>query len=323
MSHKKFTEMKRKTMSKKKIELDSHKAWKFYELTRDTLNNLAKSHGVEEKDLEKYYETTDFYYNKNYADKDWKYAKLINFLGNSISSVFLQMAAHATNTPRMANIIKFEQNLEFLKEKLCDFNPVEFHEKYPDYKDENCIMEVVDALRYNNTTKTGIKWNTDKSQNKDTMMKRFSKILIKSAEYLSHFSNREDVIIDLLNNYKDSNLRALIEYFMKETSYGKTLACDCLKELDKRFSFICKPDIHIMDTLDALYGKIAKNIYDYIEEMQYLVEQINTVNSKEQITIYQLDKMIWLVCSGNFYLDKLKNAKKIYIDKIQNGTYYA
>ena len=41
------------------------KAGKFYELTRDTLSALAKSHGIKENDLEKYYETTDTYHRYN------------------------------------------------------------------------------------------------------------------------------------------------------------------------------------------------------------------------------------------------------------------
>lgn len=52
-------------MTKKVIQIDRHKAGKFYELTRDTLSALAKSHGIKENDLEKYYETTDTYHRYN------------------------------------------------------------------------------------------------------------------------------------------------------------------------------------------------------------------------------------------------------------------
>lgn len=308
-------------MTKKEIQIDRQKARKFYELTRETLSNLAKSHGIEESSLEKYYETTDFYYAPNSDNKDWKYAKFLNSLGSSISSVFLQIAAHATNTPRMANIIKFEQNLNFLKEKLCDFNPIKLLDTY---KGEERVPVLVNTLRYNIETGTGIKWSIEKSKkHKDLMMTTYCRILLTSAEYLKDFNDREEVIKDLYHQYTYGDYKKLIRYFRKKTTYGPALACDCLKELDKKFSFLCKPDIHIVDTMNAFYGKIAKNAYDYIEEMQCLVEQINAVNDKEQITVYRLDKMIWLICSGNFYLDRPENVKKMYLDKIKNGTYYA
>lgn len=308
-------------MIKKEIQIDSYKAWKFYELTRDTLSKLAKSHGLEEKDLKKYYETTDFYYDSNSDSKDWKYAKFLNSLGNSLSGVFFQMAAHAANTPRMANIIKFEQNLKFLNEKLCDFNPIKLLEAY---KGEDRVAVLVNTLRYNEETGEGLIWSIEKSKkHKDLMMTRYCNILLTSAEYLKNFNDREEVIKDLYDHYVRTDYKSLIKYFIDKTAYGQTLACDCLKEMDKKFSFLCKPDIHIIDTMNAVYGKIAKNTYDYIEEMRCLVEQINAVNSKELITVYRLDKMIWLVCSGNFYLDKSENVKKIYVDKIKNGTYYA
>lgn len=308
-------------MTKKVIQIDRHKAGKFYELTRDTLSALAKSHGIKENDLEKYYETTDFYYDPNSDSKDWKYAEFLNTSGNSISGVFFQMAAHASNTPRTANIIKFEQNLEFLKEKLCGFDPVKLLDAY---KGEERVATLVNTLRYNEETGKGIKWSIEKSKKyKDLIMTRYCNTLLTSAEYLKNFNDRGDVITDLYRHYENTDCKSLIKYFVDKTAYGQTLACDCLKEMDKKFSFLCKPDIHIIDTMNALYGKIAKNIYDYIEEMQCLVEQINAVNDKEQITVYRLDKMIWLVCSGNFYLDKPENAKKIYLEKIINGTYYA
>ena len=60
--------------------------------------------------------------------------------------------------------------------------------------------------------------------------------------------------------------------------------------------------------------------YECIAQMQELTEQINiSLKSvgKEEITVYQLDRMIWLVCTGYFFLDTKRSSKQRYIDQIQ------
>ena len=103
------------------------------------------------------------------------------------------------------------------------------------------------------------------------------------------------------------------------------LACDFLKELDTRFD-LPKPDIHIKDALCAYYGKegnyyrTEKREYECIMEMQNLVCEINNELKKQNektITVYQLDRMIWLICSNKFFLDgKGKNSKEFYLSKL-------
>lgn len=74
---------------------------------------------------------------------------------------------------------------------------------------------------------------------------------------------------------------------------GFALACDALKELG--YTEYPKPDRHMKDILSGL-GLCGK---DEIEVFETLVGMANTLG----ITPYRLDKVLWLVSSGNFYLE--------------------
>lgn len=86
------------------------------------------------------------------------------------------------------------------------------------------------------------------------------------------------------------------------------MTCDFLKEFDIAFSDLPKPDIHIKDTLCAFLGRddgyynSEKREYECIKDLQRIVAEINeSLDAKKKIAVYQLDRMIWLICSGNFF----------------------
>ena len=84
------------------------KAIDFYCITKKMLEKLADLHGVQ--NLKKYYYLTD-YQNECFSTM------------NGIPQVMALMAFHATNATMIANIVKFKNNYDFLKETLFDFSP--------------------------------------------------------------------------------------------------------------------------------------------------------------------------------------------------------
>lgn len=53
---------------------------------------------------------------------------------------------------------------------------------------------------------------------------------------------------------------------------------------------------------------------EIIRTMRNIVAEINdNLSQDERITVYQLDRMIWLICSDNFYLDVSGNGKETYL----------
>lgn len=292
-----------------------NKAKRFYELTSSTLNNIAESHNV--KDIKAYYELTDF-------NTKTKLGRCIDKLGrNSVESVFAQMAFHAQNATLISNIVNFESNINFLKRALCDFKPEKFLTEY-----EGKVKSVVEALRYAANNPEGLKWNDKKNKTarKDSLITGYAQALIECARYLFGCRDREAVLNKLKSNYKDdTDYENLIKAFHEQIPhrYSIALTCDFLKEFDEEFSFLCKPDVHIKDTLCVLlnkeenYYRTAKREFECIGEMQELVKLINAGEAKK-ITVYRLDRMIWLICSEKFFLDGVRSAKNEYLDKIFN-----
>lgn len=284
----------------------------FYKLTKDTIIRTAGARGISSSELKKYYSHTD------------KYCHFYNDI-SGIPQVFAQMAFHMQNATMISSIVKFESNYDFLKRVTCNFVPNDFISKYSSCKDRvDCLVE---DLRWNASTGQGLKWDSSKSTKKDAIAIRFAKSLFECAEYLKSFATKQDVLNDLKSHY-NNNVKSLISYFKSKikTGFSVALSCDFLKEFDSSFD-LPKPDVHIKDVISALYGReenyyntTAKE-YELIQEMQELTKNINDVlNSKgeDPITVYQLDRMIWLACTENFFIHfpSTLTSKQIYISNI-------
>ena len=89
------------------------------------------------------------------------------------------------------------------------------------------------------------------------------------------------------------------------------MACDILKEIGN-INYI-KPDVHIIDICYELGLCDSKNPITVFETMIHIAEE-------NKITPYKLDKILWLICSGNYYLDNKndKSHKKDFINFMKN-----
>ena len=297
----------------------------FYNKTENFLERKATANGVSH--LEKYYKVTDT-----------KLGWYQTFKGSEIAICFAQLAFHAQNATMISNIVKFQEKFEFLFDVCCGFEPSTFLSKYcPSSRTtEEQISTIVEALRYSEETNpNGLVWDTSKSEKKDSMAKRYAKALINGAKYLSQFRTKHELLKDLKDQNtlykrgkKTDNNRNLIYYFMNQMGEGSgfsvALTCDYLKELDVTFNNLAKPDIHIMDVMAAFkhlpdnhYYNGKANALKCLSDFQDLVKDINKeLPADKQITVYQLDRMIWLICSGNFFLDTVGLEKQDYINEI-------
>lgn len=292
--------------SPKGISIDPQKAFQFYQITKQQLDQQARDKKI--KNLSRYYELTD--YRKESVIKKYK----------GKAQILAQIAFHAQNGTMISSIVKFERNIDFLSGVLYNFDPAKVCDEFPNApsEKENAIQKMVEKFR------TELKWDSSKSKNKDAIMRRYAASLIEAAAFVNQFKSREAFLKSLCDHYKENNYKDLVKYFNNnvKTGFSIALTCDFLKEFDKSFSSLPKPDVHIKDTIRAFFGfdedyyKTQSKTKDYecIAIMQNLVEQINKkLQPKEQITVYQLDRMIWLVCSGNFFLDNTKGYKDRYL----------
>ena len=248
---------------------------------------------------------------------------------SGLSQIFAQLAFHAQNATMISSIVNFAKNQDFLNKTLCNFNPKDFLKKYQTCDREKDVKKLVESLRFNKNE--GLKWDSSKSkpENKDAIIMRYANTLLDGAIYINQFKTREEFLGDLLNHYENKNFKKLIQYFRSKVKHGFSIAltCDFLKEFDIAFSDLAKPDIHIKDTLCVLNGyeddyySGTKKEYECIENMQTLVAEINeNLPSNNKITVYQLDRMIWLICSGRFFLHNTEDSKTQYLKAIvQSG----
>lgn len=281
-------------------------AIEFYELTKSTLECMAQKRNISTTELAKYYKLTDKYM-VFYNDPDL----------NEIQKVFAQMAFHAQNATMISNIVKFKENYDFLKRITKNFSPKEFLTKFEKFtEDEEKIDAIVEEL------KDTLKWESSKTKNENkSIVRRYAHTLFDCANYLKEFNGHRQVLKDL----KNKNNNDVIKCFRKKIKHGFSVAltCDFLKEFDEEFNYLPKPDIHIMDVMRTINNKQAKYSTDkskmeLIKEIQDLTEEINKgLKNEDEITVYQLDRMIWLVCTDSFFLHSNNGSKKYYLDKIQ------
>lgn len=274
------------------------KAIKFYRLVELCLKGMAKSYNI--KNLERYYNLTDLR-NEN--------LKTLN--KNSIELAFAQFAMHAQNATILSSIVKFEDNFTILHKMLCGFNPRLFLNKYHSDKGKlvNTFCEQLGCSR---------------EQNK--LISRYSETLFDGANYFAKFKSKNEVISDLKKRYYKNDYKNLINYFLclpgnrRIKGFSIALCCDFLKEFDATFD-LPKPDIHIRDVMSAYYpnkkynSTSKKQTYKCIDDFLRILSDINEQLSTK-ITAYQLDRMIWLCCTGNFFLDKVKSTKEYIIKHI-------
>jgi hypothetical protein len=125
---------------------------------------------------------------------------------------------------------------------------------------------------------------------------KYSKYVISGCRFLSSFKNSEEfekfVSLFSYNKYTKAALPMLLAEEID--GFGFALACDFLKEIG--YTEYPKPDRHLNIIFSEL-GLAEKKDY---EVYKAIIEMSETVNK----TAYYVDKVFWLISSGNFYEDR-------------------
>ena len=99
---------------------------------------------------------------------------------------------------------------------------------------------------------------------------------------------------------------------------GFSLVCNALKELG--YSEYPKPDVHLKDVISTA-GFCEHDDHAVFETIVNISNEVQYKGDKTA-TPYKIDKIIWLICSGNFYLDNIngKSWKQEFMDEIQKKS---
>ncbi|HBB16478.1 MAG TPA: hypothetical protein DCZ97_05540 [Syntrophus sp. (in: bacteria)] len=221
---------------------------------------------------------------------------------NTLSLIYKALLESAQNVQMSPNVIGksisgIKGNIEPLSGVLFDFDPKKTCEKYRTYSAEKLFEEIRPLLK--RPPHTG----------KNSLWLRYCKTIISSSVFLSQFENQGQLYRFVDTYYDDDKMRPFLPMLLSYEidGFGFALSCDFLKEMG--YVKFGKPDTHVKDVFVelGLLGTVPKNSSkaDYLSLR--LLERIAKSN---ETTAYAVDKLLWLIGSGNFYLEKLEVASK-------------
>jgi hypothetical protein len=239
-----------------------------YTLAKDFLLQSGAGKGVTRESIEKYLHLS--------APRPDTLAGLYEHMLESAQSANMKAGVIGGSIGGVANLAPV----------LCDFEPAEVLEKYRSGW-EGLLDDIVAQLKPRGSVP-----RTSRS-----IWPRYCRSVLSGARFLSQFSTTDDFYrwVDLFD--EDERARPALPLLLAQEieGFGFALACDFLKELG--YENFSKPDVHVKDILRAL-GLSPWGTTDY-----EVFRAVARVARNAGVTPYNVDKLFWLIGSGNFYED--------------------
>jgi len=230
----------------------------------------------------------------------------------SINRLYHSLLESAQNLQMSPNVIGkaisgTKGNIEPLGNFLCEFSPKKVTKNFGELTPEK-LFEKIRATLYRAPNHGRIK-----------LWLRYCKTILSAAKFLSQFSDPNEFYEFADQYYKEGRIKPFLPMLISYEidGVGFAIACDFLKEIG--YVQYGKPDTHIKDIfieLGLLKGA-AKNSSkaDYLSLK--IFDEIAGING---VTPYAVDKVLWLICSGDYYLHHIKidNQKKNFISYMKN-----
>jgi hypothetical protein len=135
---------------------------------------------------------------------------------------------------------------------------------------------------------------------------KYCKTVLSTASFLVQFRDGDDFLSWAKHLYDDTRTMPALPLILAEEieGVGYPLACDFLKDFG--FTSYGKPDIHIKGILQDI-GLCDANATPY-----QIQKVISKLASEAGVTPFALDKVLWLIGSGKFYLHtQFRNTGRI------------
>lgn len=221
---------------------------------------------------------------------------------SSVEDIYEQIIHSAQNYQGMPKVIKYDERRDFIKKILKNFDV----QKIKELDVDELYYELRDSFRV--TSK-------DSKQNS---WRKWSHSAIDAAKFMSNFRDVDDFkgFVAQFDYNRTTRMALPLLISTKISGIGFALACDILKELG--YLNYPKPDVHLIEVFSQL-GLAEENpisVFEAIVEMAEVCKEVDPESSP-----YKLDKIIWLICSGRFYLDDLSvgRHKEDFINYVVKG----
>ncbi len=225
---------------------------------------------------------------------EWKSRKV-----NTLPDVYKAILNCAKNRQGMPNSIGKIENIQHL---LFDFDHKKVLAKYVAW---DALFDSIDQDEY---TPPG---RMEKYNNKNFWV-IYCKAIVSVAEFLQLFDKYDDFDKFIKGFWASEYTKLSLPLILSENifGFGFALACDFIKEnISPDF---LKPDTHIRDIAIGLGLTKSKNDFVVYRDVEAYCRKINKLP-------YEVDKLFWLIGSGNFYLfdTQIKSDKFAFIEKIK------
>ncbi len=201
---------------------------------------------------------------------------------HTLTDVYVRFIGSAQNYQAMPNIIGFYKRKEEFSSVLFGFDYV----KISTLSEDELYQSLRDKFHV-----------TSRETNRNSWLK-WSRSVIDSAKFISGFRDADDFDTFVkrfdYNSMSKMALPLLIQ--AKIRGIGFALACDALKELG--YTDYSKPDVHLIDVFYKA-GICEGNPISVYEAIGRMADDCNE-------TPYKVDKVFWLICSGKYYEEGIK-----------------
>ena len=272
-------------------QLDKSQASAFVKTCREFAEEVAKECDLNPKVIDEYLSPRN------------SYKKL------TLQTIFIRLITSAANSTMVSNVIQFTGSR---KDKILQgILGIEGLESIPlKDKDFRPYLEQFSAINIDKTfTRLDTKGILD--GNGEKLRKRWLHSVQDSGSFLLNFKSGTDFSERFASLPSDYLFAGPILIKRKITGIGFALACDALKELG--FTQYVKPDTHINTVFIqlGLARDVSSKLDTQLNVFDAAIRLVNTYNksNSKPITAYELDKLIWLSCSGHFYLHKTRIGK--------------
>lgn len=207
----------------------------------------------------------------------------------ALAELYERLLESAQNSNMRSGVIgKAIGGVERLGSVLCDFEPVAVVQHYKDDPDR-VLDTIVARLRPAGKVRRGAR----------SLWPKYCRTILSAARFMSDFRDANDFYqwVDFFD--RDDRARLALPLLLKHRidGIGFPLACDFLKELG--YAGFAKPDVHLKRILVGL--GLSSSAEDGI-----VFDAVARVAHHCVVTLYEVDKLFWLIGSGNFYLDSVQ-----------------
>lgn len=222
-----------------------------------------------------------------------KYFKGDSIGAKNLRDVFIVFVQSAQEYQRMPKVIQFVERRGEIEKILQGF----------DYKAVSKMDEMELYNRFRERFKV-----TSKDSKMNSWYK-WSCAVVDSAKFVNGFKDLADfnAFVKRFDYNSDTRMALPLLISTKIRGVGFALACNALKELG--YLDYPKPDVHMMDICEELELS-SRSPYEVFEAIVKMAADNN-------VTPYEVDKVLWLISSGRYYHDGVtdKPRKEEFIEE--------